>query len=205
MHSYSTWAAGGSSHRSSGAAGTACPTGGTWKIGVRRSRSACRARRYSSWPTRSAGRDCFLAVYGDTLWASAAFAVARVELELREVLRSARAGAPASPTICVPGRAVTGPFRSCRAASGFVLSTSGHIAAMVNPSGNDKARHQVAKERPGRPAGMAAARGERPRLVVAGLRERLAEHCGEETAAPEELGGGLEPTGDAPATYVCDR
>ena len=33
----------------------------------------------------------------------------------------------------------------------------------------------------------------------------LAEHCGEETAAPEELGGGLEPIGDPPATYVCDR
>ena len=43
---------------------------------VRRSRSACGAGRHSSWPTRSAGPDCFLAVYGVTLWASAAFAVA---------------------------------------------------------------------------------------------------------------------------------
>jgi polyhydroxyalkanoate synthase subunit PhaC len=34
----------------------------------------------------------------------------------------------------------------------------------------------------------------------------LAEHCGEETAAPGELGGGgLEPIGDAPGTYVYDR
>lgn len=114
---------------------------------------------------RSAGPDCFLAVYGDTLWASAAFAVASpddtatavasssteaavsgdpwaglfedllaayrslaadvvtvtrdqlpvyrsipvvdvvqgVELELREVLRSARAGAPAISRRSWPG------------------------------------------------------------------------------------------------------
>jgi poly(3-hydroxyalkanoate) synthetase len=31
----------------------------------------------------------------------------------------------------------------------FVLSTSGHIAAMVNPPGNEKAGFQVAKESPG--------------------------------------------------------
>ena len=85
------------------------------------------------------------------------------------------------------------------------VTTAALAGGMFQPAHADKARHQVAKERPGRPAGMAAARGERPRLVVAGLRERLAEHCGEETAAPEELGGGLEPIGDPPATYVCDR
>jgi polyhydroxyalkanoate synthase subunit PhaC len=65
-------------------------------------------------------------------------------------------------------------YRSTQVLSGskrFVLSTSGHIAAMVNPPGNDKARYQVAKN-----------------------------------AAPEELGGGgLEPIGDAPGTYVYDR
>ncbi len=34
----------------------------------------------------------------------------------------------------------------------------------------------------------------------------LAERCGEEVAAPGELGGvGLEPIGDAPGTYVYDR
>jgi polyhydroxyalkanoate synthase subunit PhaC len=34
----------------------------------------------------------------------------------------------------------------------------------------------------------------------------LAERCGEEKAAPEELGGGgLVPIGSAPGTYVYDR
>ena len=30
----------------------------------------------------------------------------------------------------------------------FVLSTSGHVAAMVNPPGNDKARYQMARQCP---------------------------------------------------------
>jgi hypothetical protein len=33
----------------------------------------------------------------------------------------------------------------------------------------------------------------------------LAERCGEERAAPGELGGGLVPIGDAPGTYVYDH
>ena len=48
----------------------------------------------------------------------------------------------------------------------FVLSTSGHGAAMVNPPGNDKARYQVAKGC----AGLAPARSDLPRHLVAGLR-----------------------------------
>jgi hypothetical protein len=37
-------------------------------------------------------------------------------------------------------------------------------------------------------------------------RRKLAERCGEETAAPGELGGGgLEPICDAPGTYVYDH
>ena len=30
----------------------------------------------------------------------------------------------------------------------FILSTRGHVAAMVHPPGNDKARYQVAKDSP---------------------------------------------------------
>ena len=57
----------------------------------------------------------------------------------------------------------------------FVLSTSGHIAAMVNPPGNEKARYQLAAARPspGRRPGVAAQRGDHQGLLVAGLR-RLA-------------------------------
>jgi polyhydroxyalkanoate synthase subunit PhaC len=88
----------------------------------------------------------------------------------------------------------------------FVLSSSGHVAAMVNPPGNDKARYQVAKECP-----------EDPREWL--LRAEtchgswwpdyagwLAERCGEEKAAPGELGGGgLTPICEAPGTYVYDH
>jgi polyhydroxyalkanoate synthase subunit PhaC len=88
----------------------------------------------------------------------------------------------------------------------FLLSTSGHVAAMVNPPGNEKARYQMAKECPEDPQ-------EWLRLAetchgswwpdYAGW---LAERCGEEKAAPEELGGGgLAPVSEAPGTYVYDR
>ena len=70
-------------------------------------------------------------------------------------------------------------YRSTQLMSGqyrFVLSTSGHIAAMVNPPGNEKASYQVADDSPGRPGAVAAARADRPRLLVAGLR-RLARRA----------------------------
>jgi polyhydroxyalkanoate synthase subunit PhaC len=105
------------------------------------------------------------------------------------------------------------PWQSCcrstRLLSGrqrFVLSTSGHVAAMVNPPGNAKARYQMAKECPEDPQ-------EWLRLAETchgswwpDYADWLAERCGEEKAAPEELGGGgLEPICDAPGTYVYDH
>ena len=88
----------------------------------------------------------------------------------------------------------------------FVLSTSGHIAAMVNPPGNEKARYQVAKDCPEDPREWLR-RAESCRGSwwpdYAGW---LAERSGEEVAAPDELGGGrLAPLADAPGTYVYDR
>jgi polyhydroxyalkanoate synthase subunit PhaC len=100
-------------------------------------------------------------------------------------------------------------YRSTQLLSGrqrFVLSTSGHIAAMVNPPGNAKARYQVAKECPEDPQ-------EWLRLAETchgswwpDYADWLAERCGEERAAPAELGGGgLEPICEAPGTYVYDH
>ena len=51
-----------------------------------------------------------------------------------------------------------------------MLSTSGHIAAMVNPPGNEKARYQVPKKCPADPEQWLQARGDLPRVLVAGLR-----------------------------------
>jgi polyhydroxyalkanoate synthase len=88
----------------------------------------------------------------------------------------------------------------------FVLSTSGHVAAMVNPPGNEKARYQVAKDCPEDPQ-------EWLRRAKTGhgswwpdYAGWLAERCGEEKAAPDEPGGGgMMPICDAPGTYVYDH
>jgi polyhydroxyalkanoate synthase subunit PhaC len=102
-----------------------------------------------------------------------------------------------------------GCYRSTQLLSGrhrFVLSTSGHVAAMVNPPGNAKASYQIAKECPEDP-------GEWLRRAETchgswwpDYADWLAERCGDETAAPAELGGGgLEPICEAPGTYVYDH
>ena len=88
----------------------------------------------------------------------------------------------------------------------FVLSTSGHIAAMVNPPGNEKARYQVAKECPEDPQEWLQHAGNCRGSWWPDYVAWLAERCGEEKTAPDELGGGgLAPICAAPGTYVYDR
>ena len=88
----------------------------------------------------------------------------------------------------------------------FVLSTSGHIAAMVNPPGNDKASYQVAKECPDDPQEWLR-RAETSRgSWWPDYAAWLAERCGTENDAPRDLGGGgLAPLCAAPGTYVHDH
>ncbi len=105
------------------------------------------------------------------------------------------------------------PWQSCYRSTGllggnkrFVLSTSGHIAAMVNPPGNAKARYQVAKDCPENPAGWLRRAETCHGSWWPDHAAWLAERCGKETTAPAELGGGgLAPICDAPGTYVHDR
>jgi polyhydroxyalkanoate synthase subunit PhaC len=88
----------------------------------------------------------------------------------------------------------------------FLLSTSGHIAAMVNPPGNAKARYQLAEECPDDPKEFLQQAQSRQGSWWSDYASWLAERCGEENAAPAELGGsGLPPIGEAPGTYVYDR
>ena len=88
----------------------------------------------------------------------------------------------------------------------FLLSTSGHIAAMVNPPGNDKARYQLAKECPEDPQEWLRRAETCHGSWWPDYASWLAERCGEEKAAPDELGGGgLTPICDAPGTYVYDH
>jgi polyhydroxyalkanoate synthase len=88
----------------------------------------------------------------------------------------------------------------------FVLSSSGHIAAMVNPPGNAKARYQVAKDWPDDPQEWLRHAETAHGTWWPDFAGWLAERCGEEKAAPDEPGGGgLVPICDAPGTYVYDH
>jgi polyhydroxyalkanoate synthase subunit PhaC len=88
----------------------------------------------------------------------------------------------------------------------FVLSTSGHIAAMVNPPGNEKSRYQLAQECPEDPQDWLRGAETRQGSWWPDYSGWLAERCGKEKAAPAELGGGgLLPICDAPGTYAYDH
>ncbi len=88
----------------------------------------------------------------------------------------------------------------------FVLSTSGHIAAMVNPPGNPKAKFQTAEKNPPEPEqwleGASTVKGSWWDDYVAWLGERT----GEERNKPRRVGNAkYEPLCEAPGTYVHDR
>jgi polyhydroxyalkanoate synthase len=86
----------------------------------------------------------------------------------------------------------------------FVLSTSGHIAAMVNPPGNDRASYRVS-DGP-HPADAEAWRKAAPRQSGSWWEDWnawLAERSGPTRAAPKTLGNRTHPAAEpAPGTYV---
>ena len=91
----------------------------------------------------------------------------------------------------------------------FVLSTSGHIAALVNPPGNPKATYQINPQSTASPTdpqewlgGATTQQGSWWPDFVAWLSER----SGGERRAPRRLGArGFAPLVAAPGTYVFDR
>jgi polyhydroxyalkanoate synthase len=90
--------------------------------------------------------------------------------------------------------------------SRFILSASGHIAALVNPPGNPKASHQMNKDNPGDPQHWLRTAETKKGSWWPEYVAWLGERCGPEKPAPEELGGGgLRPLADAPGTYVFDK
>ncbi|MGY1835661.1 PHA/PHB synthase family protein [Blastococcus sp. SYSU DS0510] len=90
--------------------------------------------------------------------------------------------------------------------SRFVLSTSGHIASLVNPPGNPKSTFQVAPSTPPDPEEWLRRAETVPGSWWPDYVAWLGERSGEEIPAPQQLGGnGLEPLADAPGTYVFDK
>jgi polyhydroxyalkanoate synthase subunit PhaC len=105
------------------------------------------------------------------------------------------------------------PWQSCYRStqllggrSRFVLSTSGHIASIVNPPGIEKASFRTAPSNPPDPAEWSdQATTERGSWWPDYLRW-LEERGGGEKARPRRLGAaGFRPTDPAPGTYVLDR
>jgi polyhydroxyalkanoate synthase len=85
----------------------------------------------------------------------------------------------------------------------FVLSTSGHIAALVNPPGNPKASYRVNDALPRDPEAWLTSATLTPGTWWDDWIPWLAERSGSEIGAPEQLGAeGYEPLDDAPGTYV---
>jgi polyhydroxyalkanoate synthase len=87
----------------------------------------------------------------------------------------------------------------------FALSTSGHIASMVNPPGNPKARFRAAPAS-GSAADWLAATPESPGSWWTDYSPWLAERSGGTKDAPARLGGnGFTASDPAPGRYVLDR
>jgi polyhydroxyalkanoate synthase subunit PhaC len=105
------------------------------------------------------------------------------------------------------------PWQSCYRStqllggtSRFVLSASGHIAALVNPPGNPKASYQVGNQTPPDPQQWLDPADPGQDTWWTDLSGWLSERCGAVRSAPDELGTvGLHPLVDAPGTYVFDR
>jgi polyhydroxyalkanoate synthase subunit PhaC len=89
--------------------------------------------------------------------------------------------------------------------SRFILSTSGHIAALVNPPDNPKASYQVNPQNPADPQAWLKGAETRQGSWWPDAVAWFGERCGPDRPAPDDLGGaGLRPLVDAPGTYVFD-
>jgi polyhydroxyalkanoate synthase len=87
----------------------------------------------------------------------------------------------------------------------FVLSTSGHIAALVNPPGNEKASYQLNAENPPEPDAWLEGASKHRGTWWADWVEWLAERSGEEKPAPKKLGSKRFKACDAaPGRYALE-
>jgi polyhydroxyalkanoate synthase len=85
----------------------------------------------------------------------------------------------------------------------FVLSTSGHIVAMVNPPGNEKAGFKTNDDYPEDPEAWLKGASTREGSWWPDWTDWLGERSGGERDAAREAGGeGLPVLGEAPGTYV---
>jgi polyhydroxyalkanoate synthase len=90
--------------------------------------------------------------------------------------------------------------------SRFVLSTSGHIAAIVNPPGNKKASFHASDDTPDDAEKWLENADQQSGSWWTDYTSWLAEHSGNDRPAPDRPGGGAyEPLAAAPGEYVLER
>ena len=88
----------------------------------------------------------------------------------------------------------------------FILSSSGHIAALVNPPGNPKASYRAGNVDERDPTRWAASAETHSDSWWPDFSAWLAQRGGEQKPAPTVLGGdGLAALGPAPGSYVHER
>jgi poly[(R)-3-hydroxyalkanoate] polymerase subunit PhaC len=88
----------------------------------------------------------------------------------------------------------------------YVLSTSGHIQALVNPPGNPKASYRAGPVDAEDPAQWLESAQQFPDSWWQDYIGWLAERSGPEVDAPKTLGGeGFPPLGPAPGSYVMEK
>jgi polyhydroxyalkanoate synthase subunit PhaC len=88
----------------------------------------------------------------------------------------------------------------------FVLSSSGHIASLVNPPGNPRARFQVAGVDEPDPAFWAESAEQQSDSWWPDFVKWLGERSGKKKDAPDTLGGaGMAPLEPAPGSYVREQ
>jgi poly(3-hydroxyalkanoate) synthetase len=87
-----------------------------------------------------------------------------------------------------------------------VLSSSGHIAALVNPPGNRKASYRVGAVDESDPAAWVQAAETHNGSWWPDFAAWLGERSGRKKAAPGSLGGaGMTPIEPAPGSYVREH
>lgn len=86
------------------------------------------------------------------------------------------------------------------------MSTSGHIAALVNPPGNPRASYRVARPDTPDPERWASEAEKHSDSWWPHYAAWLADRSGPEKAAPTALGcAGFAPVAPAPGSYVRER
>jgi len=100
-------------------------------------------------------------------------------------------------------------YRGARLLGGnvrFVLSTSGHVASMVNPPANPKAAHRLAPGNPPDPNDWLAQATTVQGSWWPDYTSWLAERSGGEKQRPQSMGSAkFQPLHPAPGTYVLER